>query len=302
MLKIESETKKIIKKNEKDKLKKEIQDIISYNNRNILSLDNRNFIRKSTRQIALLFNGKKNINNKNEKERQKSYKKYTQDDIVLDNNNFDIKDELKILNGKKNDIKLCTIKAFFTEKYNLLFVSSSNNKISVWKFDPNTHEFKNVNTTSNNKNDYSFNFDNIKIPFFASEIPQYTLCFDELKKLLYSGQEDGKILVWSMDCSKPIDILDINEYNNKKNSNLILNGKDLDILGFLKQIKDFQDKCESNISRSHFANFNIENAINELALKELKMKKLKEKMIIENKRKIVSCLLIIDSLRLLCST
>jgi hypothetical protein len=62
LLKIESETKKYIKKNEKDKLKKEIQDIISYNNRNILSLDNRNFIRKSTKQIALLFNGKKNIN------------------------------------------------------------------------------------------------------------------------------------------------------------------------------------------------------------------------------------------------
>ena len=303
MLKIESETKKIIKKNEKDKLKKEIQDIISYNNRNILSLDNRNFIRKSTRQIALLFNQKKNLKNKNEKERQKSYKKYLEGNIELDNNNFDINNDLNILNGKKNDTKLCTIKAYFTEKYNLLFVSSSNNKISVWKFDPNTHEFKNVNTTSNNKNDYSFNSDDIKIPFFASEIPQYTLCFDDLKKFLYSGQEDGKILVWSMDSSKPIDTLDINEYNNKKNSNSLLqNSKDLDILGFLKQIKDFQDKCESNISRSHFANFNIENTINELALKELKMKKLKEKMIIENKRKIVSCLLIIDSLRLLCST
>ena len=74
MLKIESETKKIIKKNEKDKLKKEIQDIISYNNRNILSLDNRNFIRKSTRQIALLFNQKKNLKNKNEKKDKKATK------------------------------------------------------------------------------------------------------------------------------------------------------------------------------------------------------------------------------------
>ena len=311
LLKIESETKKIIKKKENNMLKKEIQDIISYNNRNILSLDNKNFIRKSTKQLTLLYNAKKNSQNKNIKKiRKKSVEEFYNQDKVFDNDkekekdkeiNYNIEEDLKILNNTKKDTKLCTIRTYFAGKYNLLFISSTNNKISTWKFDINSHEFKNVNIISNNKNDYLFNSDSIKVPLFASEIPQYTLCFDELKNVLYSGQEDGKILVWNMNSSKPVDILDVHEYNKKNSHLLIENIKDLDILGFLKQIKEFQDKYENNISRISISNFTIDNTIKELALKELKMKKLKEKMIIENKRKIVSCLVMINSLKLLCS-
>ena len=162
-------------------------------------------------------------------------------------------------------------------------------------------EFKNINIFTYNKNDFCFNLDNISIPLFVSDIPQYTLCFDELQNILYSGQEDGKILVWNMKFSKPIYILDINEYNKKISDTLIKDSQDLDILGFLKQIKEFQDKYDNKIARSKFSTFSLDNAIKELALKELKIKKLKEKMTIENKRKIVSCLLMLNNLRLLCS-
>ena len=176
-------------------------------------------------------------------------------------------------------MKLCTITTFFSEKYNLLFISSTNNKISSWRFNPISREFKNINIFTYDKNNFCFGVDKIALPLFVSEIPQYTLCFDELKNVLYSGQEDGKIFEWNMDSSRPVHILDINEYNKKNSDSLIELGKDLDILGFLKQIKEFQDKYDNKISRSHFTslNFSLENTIKQLALKELKNKKAKGK-------------------------
>ena len=301
LLKIESETKRIIKKNERNKLKKEIKNIISINNKNILSSDNIKFVRKSTQQLARLLKEKKKDNIRIKSYDNKNDIEEGADLLLIKKKYNDIKNELNFLNNKNLFRKLCIIKTFFSEKYNLLFISSTNNKISGWRFELNSREFKNVNIFSYNKRDFSFNIDEIRIPLFVSEIPQYTLCFDDLKNTLYSGQEDGKILVWNMKSSKPAYILDVNEYNKKNTNLLIQNINDLDILGFLKQIKEFQDKYENKLSSSKFSTFILDHAINQLALKELKVKKLKEKMILENKRKIVSCLLLLNNLRLLCS-
>ena len=308
LLKIESEVKKIMKNNEKIRTKKKIDDIISYNNRNILNSKNKNFIKTTTKHLNLLLKEKKknkmrvksfdkNNNFEEEEENEEDVPKFNKYDI-------NIQKELKLLSLGKKYMRLCPITTFFSEKYNLLFVSSTNNKISGWLFSQNTREFKNVNIFSYDQAIFHFNIDDITLPLFVSDMPQYTLCFDELKNILYSGQEDGKILAWNMESSKPMHILDINEYSKQNSKTLIEMSQDLDILGFLKQIKEFQDKYDNKIARSHFTSFSftLDNTIKELALKELRAKKIKEKMLIENKRKIVSCLIMLNNLRLLCST
>ena len=290
LLMIEHEKKKIIEENNKNKLDK----------KKILSVDDKIFKRKTTKQLSAMFIKEKKNNIEKNKEIEEE-----NEDLAYKNYKYnpDFERELNFLYSKRKCIKLCTIKTCFSEKYNLLFVSSTNNKISGWKYYPNSRAFKNVNIFSHNKDDFCFYEEKIQIPLFVSEMPQYTLCFDDLKNVLYSGQEDGKILAWNMQSSKYMYILDINQYNKKITNLLIEDSQDLDILGFLKQIKEFQDKYENKISHSHFTSFSFEldNTIKELALRELKIKKKKEKMVIENKRKIVSCLLILHNLRLLCS-
>ena len=306
ILKIEAEMKKIMKKNENNRLNIK-SDIISYNNRNALSPDNKKIIRKTTKKLSLLLKEtkRKNLIKNSRGNKHKHFEDEDEDeDEFFYKLNKDFERELKLLNESKKHLKLCAIRSCFSEKYNLLFISSTNNKISGWRFNPITREFKNVNIFSYEKHNFSFNLDNITLPLLVSDMPQFTLCFDELKNILYSGQEDGKILAWNMESSKPSYTLDINEFINKKNANSIIDlGQDLDILGFLKQIKEFQDKYESKIASSRFTalSFSLDKTINELALKELKIKKIKEKKMIENKRKIVSCLIMLNNLRLLCS-
>ena len=104
------------------------------------------------------------------------------------------------LNNKKRNanIKLSTLCTFFVEEYDLLFISSSNNKISAWRYDIELKGFKNVNSSNYLSKNFIFSDSEMKIPIFSSDIPQYTLCFDSIMNKLYSGQEDGKILVWNM--------------------------------------------------------------------------------------------------------
>ena len=114
-----------------------------------------------------------------------------------------IKKELKHLNGDyfKNNKKdfnkkltiLCTV---FVNQYDILFVSSSNNKISAWKFEEN--EFRNVNMIEGDLQD-KFNF---TCAILDAELPQQTLEWDPIQKILYSGQADGKILMWDINKSK----------------------------------------------------------------------------------------------------
>ena len=114
-----------------------------------------------------------------------------------------IKNELNKLNSdyftnNKKDFNkkltiLCTV---FVDEYDILFVSSSNNKISAWKYEEN--EFKNVNILEGESED---KFE-ITCAILDAELPQQALEWDSIQKTLYSGQADGKILMWDIHKSK----------------------------------------------------------------------------------------------------
>ena len=114
-----------------------------------------------------------------------------------------IKDEINKLNSdyftnNKKDFNkkltiLCTV---FVDEYDILFVSSSNNKISAWKYDEN--EFKNINILEGESKDKF----GITCAILDAELPQQTLEWDSIQKTLYSGQADGKILMWDIHKSK----------------------------------------------------------------------------------------------------
>ena len=112
-----------------------MNDIIKYNHRSMLGFDKRKYLKKTTIEL------KENIKNKI---RFKSFDKNNneeEEDELLKNNNYiynnEFKKELNLLSSRAKQRKLCTIKTFFSEKYNLLFVSSTNNKISGWRYYPN---------------------------------------------------------------------------------------------------------------------------------------------------------------------
>ena len=141
--KIDYEKKKIIEKNI---LKRKGKDKIKFDKNNILSVDDKTFKRKSTRQLSILLkkekkNNIKIINNHKNKENENEIDNENMEYI----NNPDFERELKFIFSKRKFIKLCTIKTCFSEKYNLLFISSTNNKISGWRYNSNSREFKNVN-------------------------------------------------------------------------------------------------------------------------------------------------------------
>ena len=107
----------------------------------------------------------------------------------------------------------------FVDKYDLLFISTTNNKISAWKFDNNFNLFNNVNIISSNKLDFTFQIEEMRIPIFSTELSPYCMCFDTSTNNLYTGQKDGKIMVWEMNSLKPVYILDkdIDKINISKN-------------------------------------------------------------------------------------
>ena len=134
---------------------------------------------------------KHNISQENYKEKQKNIYMHT-------STNIESKKPKKIKDFHKKLTILCTC---FVDEYNLLFVSSSNNIISAWKFVE--QDFKNINII--NESDNPINIKNSVIfscPLFSADLPQNTMDWDPMQKKLYSGQSDGKILVWDIFKSK----------------------------------------------------------------------------------------------------
>ena len=172
--------------------------------------------------------------------------------------------------------KLHTLCVHFVEEYDLLFISSSNNKISAWRLDLELNSFKNVNTSNYSAKEFVFSEDIMKIPIFSSWLPQYTLCFDFISNKLYSGQEDGKILVWNMNSSKHKYVLFLDNEKNKKihkNSKDKFNNTQENKVFMMKEsgIIDEESNKKQNFGENH-------------------------------RRDTVSCLLILNKLRLLCSS
>ena len=93
---------------------------------------------------------------------------------------------------------LCTV---FISEYDILLISSTNNKISAWQY--NDGDFKNINTLKEeiiNKNSYE-----IFCAILNADLPQLTMDWEPVDKHLFSGQEDGKILMWDIFKSKNIE-------------------------------------------------------------------------------------------------
>ena len=222
-----------------------------------------------------------------------------------------VKDEIAKINKmnsptniiKKNKYEnFYPIKICFVEEFDIMFVSSSNNKISAWKFDNKKLEFKNINNIYINNENLKINLDlddkNIQLPLVSCEMPQYAMCFDPGYKFLYTGQEDGKIFKWDFNSNKPIHTFEIiseekHVYDNINIGNANKHKKIIELLSL------------SRVERALLMKKNKkENKINNIAIQNNK----KEKSIInlklnqENKKKTVSCLILINNLNLLCSS
>ena len=122
------------------------------------------------------------------------------------NNNIDFERKKKDFNKNLTVLAVC-----FVSDLDLLFVSSSNNKISAWKYE--NVEFINVNQLE----DDIIEKDNT-YAIFDSVLPQYTLDWEPIQKRLYSGQADGKILAWDMHKSKNLEFftLDLRKAKEQK--------------------------------------------------------------------------------------
>ena len=202
-----------------------------------------------------------------------------------------IKKEIKMIKGttfkskkKKINRKLSILNIFFVEEFDLLFISSSNNKISSWKYDIELSGFKNVNISK--ISNFVFSETKIQIPIFSSILPQYTMCFDSIMNKLYSGQEDGKILEWTMQSPKPKDELVLNETKDIFNKTVRY-----------KNSYDENNEIEENMGNSLSNEFKTKES--QLISRESKNK---QYINLVNKRDTVSCLLMLNKLRLLCSS
>ena len=144
----------------------------------------------------------------------------------LPKNNENETKEIKRIPHKDFYKKLTIINACFVDEYNLLFVSSFNNIISAWKY--NEQSFKNINYVDESDNSIIIRNSIIySCPLLSADLPQSTMDWDPMQKKLYSGQSDGKILIWDILTSK---------------------GKEEDVLDFQKAKKKHEMENENNLS------------------------------------------------------
>ena len=121
------------------------------------------------------------------------------------NKNTDFEKKKKDFNKKLTILTTC-----FVSELDLLFVSSSNNKISAWQYI--NAEFINVNQLE----DEIIYKDDSTYAVFDSALPQYTLDWEPIQKRLYSGQADGKILAWDMYKSKNLEFFTLDFHKAKE--------------------------------------------------------------------------------------
>ena len=159
----------------------------------------------------------------------------------------------KKLLGSNTNSKLTVLTTTFINEYDLLLVSSTNNKISAWHY--KGEEFKCVNAInrftvdivssntggSGNSSSGSSNvilsplsshqqqqpstyvdttYNEYRIAILSSELPQYTMMWNSLTKHLYTGQSDGKILKWCLTQPHPFEdeTLDITTLHSSINT------------------------------------------------------------------------------------
>ena len=190
------------------------------------------------------------------------------------------------LDSIKNSInkKLTILTTEFIPEYDALLVSSSNNKISAWKFF--NGEFKNANQITNN----IINKTNFSCAILSTPTPQYTMSWDGMQKFLYTGQMDGKILKWDLTKSNNLDneILDFTTAKIKH---------DLELKGnFIRSNKKTKTVFSNNQDKQNQIIKKIDDN------KNLRGEKLLDKVKNDNKKRdSVSCILILGKLQLLAA-
>ncbi len=223
-----------------------------------------------------------------------------------------IRKEINQINGKNkndniNDIRYYPIHACFVDEFDLLFISSTNNKISAWKFNNKKYEFENLNNSMKIK---EYNIED-NIPLYNCKLPQYCLCFDNSSRMLYSGQEDGKIMLWELTEPNPTHIFKpINKKYTNYNNNNINNESNANTISYTGSSYPQRKKLNvirlSKIERRHLINGKKEKNKEEEEEKKEKINKGKitnyKTNDQEHKKNAVSCLLLINNLKLLCST
>ena len=174
--------------------------------------------------------------------------------------------------------KLTVLSTCFVDEYNLLFVSSFNNMISAWKF--NEQNFNNINHIDESDNSIIIRNSIVySCPLLSADLPQSTMDWDPMQKKLYTGQSDGKILIWDIMTSK---------------------GKEEDILDF-KKAKAKHDlesprKMEENNLEKTESRFAIENQQNN-------NNKTKKKLLVDKKvsHDGVSCVKVLGKMQMMAA-
>ena len=95
--------------------------------------------------------------------------------------------------------KLTAVAMVFINEFDVLLISTTNNKICAWQYA--NSDFKNVNTN----HDYRIEKNYFRCSILSSDSPQNTLSWDPILRNLYSGQSDGKILKWNLSKPKPLE-------------------------------------------------------------------------------------------------
>ena len=159
--------------------------------------------------------------------------------------NVETKKHTKVKDFHKKLTILCTC---FVDEFNLLFVSSSNNIISAWKYVE--QDFKNINHINESENSINIKNDEIySCPLFSADQPQSTMDWDPMQKKLYTGQGDGKILVWDIMKSKGKEEsnLDFKKAKSKHDKENLLRSKEELMLEMQKnngKLQNFKKKNE----------------------------------------------------------
>ena len=173
--------------------------------------------------------------------------------------------------------KLTAVAMIFINEFDVLLISTTNNKICAWQYANN--DFKNVNTN----HDFRIEKNYFKCSILSSDSPQNTLSWDPILRNLYSGQSDGKILKWNLAKAKPLEKeeLDYEKAKIKKEEEL-------------KKNKGFD--AEANLLEKRFTQQKRQHSPIKIPGKDTSV--LNER----KKRNSVSCTLLLGKLQLLAAS
>ena len=226
-----------------------------------------------------------------------------------------LKQELKMINvdyfkiNKKDFNKkltiLCTV---FVDEYDTLFISSSNNKISAWKYEDG--DFKNVNKLENEVKDK----DIFSCAILDAELPQQTMDWDPAQKYLYSGQADGKILMWDINKTKNIENATLDytkakerhEEDLRKHKVIDIDKIDINEENYDEEtIRTYLNNIDKNELKNSNDNSMFKTKTNKSPEKQKKIKLFNDKLLMNNKIDVsiesVSCLKILGKMQILAA-